>query len=162
MVWVLKPYLPYCVQYLGSLKLGKWGVVCGDLGSEQTGGAPRVLLMDRVLCWLMPGCEEGLWDHWPRQQPRHGSREELFFLVETQGLSGLRLTRQGGRKPPYAELEPEPLVAIHPLSTGLLGHHVSCWREEKALEECFSLVEIPGEERAAGENRVGMLLAQMN
>lgn len=82
--------------------------------------------------------------------------------METQGLSGLRPTRRGGSKPPYAELEPEPLVAVQPLSTGLLGHHVSCRREEKALEACFSLVEILGEERAAEENRVRMLLAQIN
>lgn len=73
--------------------------------------------------------------------------------METQGLTGLSLSRQGGNEPPYAELEPEPLLEVHPLRVRLLGHHLSCWREEKMLEACAGLVEIPGEKAAAGENR---------
>lgn len=90
---------------------------------------------------------------WPGWQPQHESQEELFFFMEMEGLTGLSLCRQCGNEPPYAELEPEPLLAVHSLRTRLLGHHHSCWREEKALEARAGLAEIPGEKAAAGENR---------
>lgn len=74
--------------------------------------------------------------------------------METPGLTGLSLSRQGENEPPYAELEPEPLLTVHPLRARLLGHHLSCWREEKVLEACAGVVKIPEGKAAAEENRV--------
>lgn len=74
--------------------------------------------------------------------------------MEMQGLTHLSLSRQDGNDPTYAELEPEPLLQVHPLRASLLGHHLSYWREEKVLESCIGLAEIPEEKAAAGENRV--------
>ncbi|KAJ7415219.1 hypothetical protein BTVI_38890 [Pitangus sulphuratus] len=75
-----------------------------------------------------------------------------------QGLTGLSLKRQGRNEPPCAELEPEPILAIHTLRTWLLGHHLSCQKEEKPLEECVGPAEIPGEKAESKENRyaIGM------
>ena len=74
--------------------------------------------------------------------------------MEMQGLTGLSLSRQGGNERPHAELEPEPLLAVHSLRARLLGHHLSCWRQEKTVEACAGLVGIPGEKAAAGENTI--------
>ena len=42
------------------------------------------------------------------------------------GLIGLSLSRQGRNMPPYAELEPKPLLTVQPLRARLLGHHLRC------------------------------------
>lgn len=74
--------------------------------------------------------------------------------MEMQGLTHLRLSKQDRNDPTYAELEPEPLLQVHPLRECLLGHHLSYRREEKVLESCTVLAEIPEGKAAAGENRV--------
>lgn len=99
-------------------------------------------------CW-----EEAMWGHGAKSQPQHRSPEELFFIMEMQGLINLSLSRQGRKKPPYAELGPKPFWQSIPRGQGFWDI-ISAAREEKLLEVCTDLAEIPGDKAASRENRV--------
>lgn len=151
MVLYSKPHLPCHVQYVGSLKLEKCAVISAAnrwelLLSPADGQTAE--------CWLMLGWEEGMWGTGQSHSPNMEAKGSCSSLWKCRG--DLLVWTWAGRVE----------TSLHMLSWSQspfwrsMSWGQGCWdiisaaREDKSLEACTGLAEIPGEKAASRENRV--------
>lgn len=136
------------MQYQGSLNLGKCAVLCSDLSSRHTGDVPLVLLMDRVLS--VGWCQARIEDCGVMGQG-DGHNVEAKRSCTSGKCRDLLVWPWAGRvetRLPMMNWRVSPFWWFIPWGQGCWGPHLSCQKEEKALEVWAGLVEIPGDQEA--------------